>query len=252
MCCDSWGPEESDTNERLNWTDQGSSQNVCVIHYNKNISLYFIDIVYKRNYQIFYLVNELEGHMWIYFKVIILVIYVENIKLQTFKSIFVTWYHLYTYYSFGVEFCIWCGGSVNISFVMCGYSLNISVVMYEYSLDLASTGGSLMCSLGCSLFHQTILLLQGQFAESRSAAKSRDFQAWNTNVLWVIRNQGWQQSTKCLERKVVKLLSKCIGEVFYILVTEITKLLWDQLCNANLRSNPNGLVWGISLISGLI
>ena len=124
--------------------------------------------------------------------------------------------------------------------------------MCGYSLNLASTERWLMCNLGCFLFHQTILWVQGQFAESGSGAKSRDFQTWNTDVLWVMCYQGWQQSTKCLGRRLVKLLSKCIREVFYSLVTEITKLWCDQLCNANLRSNPNGLVWGIPLISGLI
>ena len=139
------------------------------------------------------------------------------------------------------NFFIWCGRIVNISFLIFGYSL-----------DLASTEGWLTCNLGCFLFHQAILWVHGQFAESSSGAKSRDFQTWNTDVLWVMCNQDRQQSTKCLGRRVAKLLSKCIGEVFYILVTEITKLWCGQLCNANLRSNPNGLVWGFPLTSGLI
>ena len=32
VCCDSWGPKESDKTERLNWTEQNSKQN----HWKKN------------------------------------------------------------------------------------------------------------------------------------------------------------------------------------------------------------------------
>ena len=43
---------------------QGSSHNVCVILYNKNITLHFIDIFYKKEkYEVFYSVKEIEEHM---------------------------------------------------------------------------------------------------------------------------------------------------------------------------------------------
>lgn len=90
--------------------------------------------------------------------------------------------------------------------------------------------GWLLGDLGHISFHRPLLWVQRRFAESGSAAKSKGFQTWNADILWVmcvIRDGSSLPSVW----GVVKL-PKCIGEAFYILVIEITKILWDQLRNA--------------------